>query len=93
MPAQVRGDTDRALAAPGVPVDIVLREAPVVEYAACREPGDHLPCYALIEALGAQFRAQLGAGEVPPGEQSDRGRLYGRRICALVRISRVLVRI
>jgi len=87
-PAQVRGDADRALAAPGVPVDIVLREAPVVEDAACSELGDHLPRGAVLKSLRTQPRAQLGAGEIPPGQQRDGGRAHSLGICALLHARR-----
>src|SRR5256886_16410119 len=87
-PAQLRGDADRALTAPGVPDDIVLREAPVVEDPAGSELADHLPRGGLLEPLGTQLRAQLGAGEVAPREQRD-GRCARRLgICALLCIGR-----
>ena len=52
------------------------------------ELADHLPRGGLLEPLGTQLRAQLGAGEVPPREQRDGRRARSLGICALLCIGR-----
>src|SRR5882762_2343537 len=86
--AQLCGNAERTLATPGVPVDIVFREAPVIENAACNELGDHLPRGGVLKTLGTQLRTQFRAGEVPSREQRDGRRARHLRVCALCRVRR-----